>query len=538
MLRALPSLVVASCLAAVVIAPIFAAEEAAPWPQANGPHSNYNPLRYGHKLVDDLKNARQVWMSEDTDLGFAKGSVSGYTRHLAAEGTHPGSTSGLIVAEGLVFASTFRPSGDVWAENNDRIAAAARDDKWTAEQRANIRHHAAIAADDLTIAYDTKTGRVAWKAEENGKGVNRYSGKRNHFGVTPAYHDGRVFSYGTTGRLYCYDAKTGEKLWEDDSDPFIKLAEQERAELLKERDGLAGGNAMSASLVVADGVVVVPQYAATRGRDIGVRGVDAKNGKTLWQVPAATCRYATPAVWTHGDKQYVLAATIGEHNKHDSAEMKLIDPRTGDVLWTVKGLAPTWYGLAPSKEHVLVNTASKHNSPKRGEPWALMTAYKLSPTGAKRVWTMPDKPPFQFENHFDSCCRRRLAVRDGRIYFYNNGATVDPQRKSRFFSILDEKTGDVIYTSDNNEFKVEQLYLIEDRILNNLDASHSDRATFAWMSIDPQNVRMLCEPWAPPQKTSTAYEVFMELPYADGYFFMRTQTGQVACYDLRAERVD
>jgi hypothetical protein len=39
----------------------------------------------------------------------------------------------------------------------------------------------------------------------------------------------------------------------------------------------------------------------------------------------------------------------------------------------------------------------------------------------------------------------------------------------------------------------------------------------------PEKVRIL----------TTAYEVFIERPYADGRFFMRTWQGQVVCYDLR-----
>jgi hypothetical protein len=89
----------------------------APWPQANGPFGNFNPRRYDVKLVDDLSKARQAWVSEFRDLGFAKGSSSGYVNHLADAETNPGSAGGLIVAEGKVFASSFRPRGSAWPES-------------------------------------------------------------------------------------------------------------------------------------------------------------------------------------------------------------------------------------------------------------------------------------------------------------------------------------------------------------------------------------------------------------------------------------
>jgi outer membrane protein assembly factor BamB len=514
-----------------------APDDTAPWPQANGPHGNFNPRRYGHKLVDDLKDARQVWVSEDRDLGFAKGSASGYVNHLTAVDTHPGSASGLIVAEGKVFAATYRPSGEAWAERAVIIERALQSGKFTPAQVEAIKRNAAIDADDLVIAYDLKTGKVAWKGEEKGRGLNRYSGKRNHFGVTPAYHDGRVFSLGTAGVLYAYEAATGKKLWEDATGLLAREMPAAREELLRKRDKLPGGGGMSASLVVADGVLVVPQFSAKEPRTVALRGVEAATGKTLWEVSDATCRYATPAVWRHGERQYVLAANTGAPGKHDSAKMRLIDPKEGKTLWTVDGLSPTWYPLAPSETHVFVNVPSKAVNPKKEkdkEPWGLMAAFRLSPGKAERAWTMPDEPPFRFENHFDSCCMRRVLARDGLVYFFSQGHTVDPARASRFFSILKEETGEALLTTKDGEVKIGQCWLVEDRLLNIPDAAHSDRATVELFTADPSGFKRLCEAWKPPQQTSTAYEVFLELPYVDGLFLMRTQTGQVACYDLRA----
>lgn len=515
-----------------------AQDDVAPWPQANGPFGNFNPRRYGHTLVDDLKDARQFWVSEDKDLGFAKGSASGYVNHLTAADTHPGSASGLIVAEGKVFAGTFRPSGATWAERAAIIDRALQSGKFTPPQIEAIRRNAALDADDVVIAYDLKTGKVAWKAEEKGRGINRYSGKRNHFGVTPAYHAGRVFSLGTAGVLYAHEAATGKKLWEDASGLLAREMVAVKVELLRKRDTLPGGGGMSASLVVAEGVLVVPQFSVKGTRDVALRGVEAATGKTLWETPEATCRYATPAVWTHANRQYILAATTGTPGKHDSAKLRLIDPKDGKVLWTVMGLAATWYSLTASERHVFVNVPSKVVNPKKDkdrEPWGLMAAYRITSEKAGRAWTMPEQPPFWFENHFDICCMRRILARDGLVYFFAQGHTVDPAKASRFFSILKEETGEVLLTTKDGEVKVGQNWLIENRMLNIPDAAHSDRATAELFTADPSIFKRLCEPWKPPQQTTTAYEVFTELPYVDGRFLMRTSGGQVACYDLRAK---
>jgi outer membrane protein assembly factor BamB len=179
------------------------------WPQENGPFGNFNPRQYRVKLVDDLKDAKQLWVSEQNELGRAKGSSSGYTDMLADPTTHAGSSSGLIVADAKVFASSFRPRGGVWAEKQVRIVNDLG--RFTGDRLEALKRNTAIDADDLTVAIDLKTGKTVWKAVEASKGLNRAAGKRLQFHGTPVYLNGRVFSLGTTGRVYCYDAATGKK---------------------------------------------------------------------------------------------------------------------------------------------------------------------------------------------------------------------------------------------------------------------------------------------------------------------------------------
>ena len=144
----------------------------------------------------------------------------------------------------------------------------------------------------------------------------------------------------------------------------------------------------------------------------------------------------------------------------------------------------------------------------------------------------------------DICAMRRVLIRDGRVYYFTQGHTLDPAKAATFFIIFEEATGKLLFTSKPGEFghaTVEhpsnsilgQFWLVEDRILNLPDAAHSDRTTMQWVTIDPQNIRRLGTRWKPPHHNTTAYEVFIELPYVDGLFLMRNWQGQVVCYDLR-----
>ena len=477
------------------------------WPQVNGPMGNFNPRRYGHKLVDDLSQAKTVWISEDWP-------------------GHPGSANGLIAAEGMIFGSSFRPAGNVWAENHHAARAMS---KYGPEQQESLRRGLSIDADDFVVAIDMATGQTVWKAVEQRKGLFRGMGKRSGWGVTPAYHAGKVYSMGTTGRLYCYEAKTGRKVWETDIGKTHQAWEAEKKKRLDEKTLASGGQYVS--LVVADGVLVVPLYD---GLDISLRGVAVETGSTLWEVPAATARTATPALWRHQGREYLLVATHG-FGDHRQGKLRLINPKNGEVLWTVEGLSNTHFALAPSEEHVLVNVGSKMKG--HGDvPWMLLGCYRLSLEDAKLVWTMPDELGAWHEARYEASDWRKYLIRDGKVYYYSRSRNPDKSTVSAYF-ILDEKTGKILLRQrggrDDFVPVPGQHYLIEDRLLQVPDASHSDRLSLRLWTADPKDLRPLCPPWKPPHTGTTAYNVFMEFPYVDGRIFMRARDGTVRCYDLR-----
>jgi len=510
-----------SLLAVLLVASTLRASPAwAQWPQANGPRGNFTPSKPVAALLDDAAQAKQTWLSEDDDLGYAKGSVSGYLQNLARWPGHPGSSSGPIVADGKLFVTTFRPSGDAWAENlpqYKQLHSQAKGKPLSDEQRGRLRRNLRIGADDLTVAIDLTNGHTLWKAVEERRGLNRYMGKRQGFCVSPAWHEGVVFSMGTTGLLYAYQADSGKKLWETNIGPAHERALAHREQVLKEKL-LPGGMGWDVSLVVAGGVLVVPLFDGT---DVGLRGVDVTNGKTLWEVPRACSRHATPAVWSRDNKEYLLTATV-------SGKLHLIDPADGRTLWTVDGLGPNHFSLTPTARHVFVNGGS--NTPRKpgdDEKYGLLAAYSLSPRGATLAWKHPQQPDLFFPTWMDSCARRFLAVADGRVYYRAHG----PDKSQKLLLVLDEATGKVLAATDIDSPAL-QYYPAGDKLLAIRDASHSE-TELAFIKTDPRDFRQLTGFWSPPHSQTTAYEVYMEHPFVDGRLYLRTKDGRIACYDLR-----
>lgn len=505
----------------------------------HGPAGSLLPSRSGTELVDDPAEARLAWVSKDARLGSAKTGSKTFVdaedieRRLGPETKlPPGNWAGVIVADGRVFASTFQPAGKVFTSDRPRGAKS--------EPGKPFRFR--LDAEDVVVALDAETGRTLWRTAEPG-GWLRGGGKRQGFQVAPAYADGRVFSLGSTGRLFAHDAASGRKLWMADIGPAHAAAARAREEALAAaEDGrfiAPGGPAWHTSLVVAGNVVIAPTFDFAKGApsDTGLAGFAADSGKKLWEVPSACSRHATPALWHHGARAYLLTATWKGH-------LRLIDPADGRVLWTLQNLGPMAFTLAPSADHVMVNVAPYPDAKTRRHPgrWG---AVRLSMERGEIAWSLPDEPAFRIPTWFDTVARQRALIRDGHVYLSTEG---DKEAKAPgCFLVLDEKTGKILARHENSGPEADEVTgyftFLEDRLLVRVDsahgASHGGRHPIFLWSAAPGEIRRLGDVRAPsgfdPVDFTTAYEVFMELPVVGGRVFERTVDGEVACYDFRKD---
>ncbi len=128
--------------------------------------------------------------------------------------------------------------------------------------------------EDSLTAFDAKTGEEKWtKSYERAKFNPPFgAGPRG----TPAVADGKVYTYGGTGVLACWDAKTGEIKW--------------KLDMLKEFDAknITFGVSTSPTVVGKNVIVMVG------GKGAGVVGVNKDDGKVVWQATDDGASYASP----------------------------------------------------------------------------------------------------------------------------------------------------------------------------------------------------------------------------------------------------
>jgi len=493
------------------------------WPSLAGPYGTFLPVRTDVPLVDDLSRATFAWVSENADLGigkqgtpFHKSFQSGVTvqKYLGPDaGRHPGNWAGVIAAEGKVFAASFRPTGFYFeCDFPDGTPAKVR-----------------VDTEDIVVAMDFHTGPTLWLAAERG-GILTGGGKRAGFQVAPVYCDGRVFALGSTGRVFAYDAETGKKLWQTDiGEAHQRLAEQRTkilAGLARREFSYPQSPAWHTSLTVAGDTLVVPVFV--KGT---LRGLDAATGEARWEAPGVGSHLATPSIWHHGGRDYILTANT-------SGEMRLLDPQDGKELWKLDGLGGSYFTLSPSRTHVLVNVNPKSGKAPNGERiHGFFGAYRITPTQATFAWKMPPEPRNGIACWMDTEARYRYTMRDGLAYLYTDGAGREVPGR---FMVVRQDTGKIVAKHTNEGDESERIgglwYLMGEKIITRWDAAHGPRhgGRHPWMFWKVSGGQITKLPGSLDKNEFTnGYEVNMEHPVVAGFLLERNEEGRVVCYDLR-----
>ena len=144
------------------------------------------------------------------------------------------------------------------------------------------------------IALDRSSGDIVWKARNGGE---YREGQGNGPRGTPTVIDGKAYCLGGNGDLGCFDANTGDVVWQKN--------------ILNEFGGSNITWGISESVLVDDGKVICSP-GGSRGTIVAL---DAASGRTNWasKVPESPqASYASPMVAQVGRvKQYVVFTSKG-----------------------------------------------------------------------------------------------------------------------------------------------------------------------------------------------------------------------------------
>jgi hypothetical protein len=122
--------------------------------------------------------------------------------------------------------------------------------------------------------------------------------------------------------------------------------------------------------------------------------IDAASGEVRWRIDEnIQSRHATPALWRHEGRDYILADT-------ETGELRLIDPKDARVIWHVRRLGPELGTLTPTRDIVVLNVGSQDEDGKY--KYGIYGALRLSLKGAEKLWTLPDTPRYQHWWKIDS----------------------------------------------------------------------------------------------------------------------------------------
>jgi outer membrane protein assembly factor BamB len=195
-----------------------------------------------------------------------------------------GGYAGAAIAGGRVFVTDYVTDADVKVANFERKASTGR---------------------ERVLCLDEATGKILWKHEYPVTYTIAYpAGPR----CTPTVHDGRVYTLGAEGDLFCFEAETGAVAWHRD----LKKDYTTKAALW----GWA-----SHPLVDGDRLVCVV------GTDVAhAAAFDLKTGKEVWRTgKAAEQGYVPPSIIeAAGVRQLVLVKPDGVY---------AVEPETGTLLW-------------------------------------------------------------------------------------------------------------------------------------------------------------------------------------------------------------
>jgi len=207
---------------------------------------------------------------------------------------------------------------------------------------------------DIVKALDFKTGAPVWKYAYADTDKPNYGFARS----TPTFDQGRLYTQGRLGQLFCFNASDGKVLWQHN------LCEEFGAHR-------PGWDLAASPLIDGDKVILLT------GSDAGTfLALNKVTGEKVWQAGGGSEKpgYATPVIATiNGVKQYV-AVTESNVIGVNAADGKRIWAYPFKTNMGINAASPVVFG-----NKVFISAAYNHGA----------ELAEVSASGAKQVWINP-----------------------------------------------------------------------------------------------------------------------------------------------------
>ncbi len=381
------------------------------WPRFGGPNNSGSANQTDIDLIDDLRNAGLIWESEPVPDGRAPDGSNDVQSSVSGGFASP------VVADNKVYLFYYQPSGTVYSkqqvEKTYQYTNGVTKDKWL------------ISADDVVICFDAQSGETLWKTVFIEKGLNWQGFNKAGPGLTTCVSNGKVYAVGTTGRMYCLDAATGDSHWESHIGYRHEMMEGIKQQWLDKEEMGYFNRDMGGSPVVIGNAVVMNTSTLAKGdfppyedRPNGLIARNAETGDSIWFVESCIGLGETPLEWSKDGRSYVLSAGDG-YLSVDRQSVFCFDSETGEKVWEIATGPKNGNGLVVDGDHLICQGDS---------PDGVRTmCYLLNTENPQLLWSIPeryDAPPALDHNghvylHLDDGRLACVRLSDGMILSFN-----------------------------------------------------------------------------------------------------------------------
>jgi outer membrane protein assembly factor BamB len=214
-------------------------------------------------------------------------------------------------------------------------------------------------ADEVALCLDTGTGKELWQDKYAAPAISGpdvgHGGPRS----SPAVGNGKVITLGVCGAFSCLDAATGKMLWRKDDFP-----------------GAWPQFHTATSPIIMDGLVIVQLGKETQG---AIVAYDLASGDPKWKWAGEGPAYASPVLFSAGTMKMVITQT--------ARSMVGIDAADGKLLWQAPFAAQ---GMAYNAATPIVNGSTVIYCGQGRGTRAVKIERQGERFAAKELWSNPD----------------------------------------------------------------------------------------------------------------------------------------------------